>query len=124
MQQPCCHIIQAQIAACAAVVSRLPVRLTKCGQSPASPGECGHGRGLAGFVRRSATMTLIHKAGAVLVLSVMPALAAAQDVTYDFDRARNFAQVRSFALRQETKSDNPLVDQRILSAISSELSAR
>ena len=66
----------------------------------------------------------IRLASAVFVLGVMPALASAQDVTYDFDRAKNFAQVRSFALKQETKSDNPLVDQRILAAIAGALSAR
>ena len=66
---------------------------------------------------------VIHIAAWTL-LSVMPAPAGAQDVTYDFNRATNFAHVNSFAIKQETASDNPLVDQRVIASIASTLSAR
>jgi hypothetical protein len=59
-----------------------------------------------------------------LALVLAPALAAAQKVTYDFDKAKNFRQVKSFALDEPTKSDNPLVDQRVARAIAGALSAR
>jgi len=54
----------------------------------------------------------------------MPALAAAQDVNYDLDRTKNFATIRSFAMKPMEKSDNPLVDQRIMASIASTLTAR
>jgi hypothetical protein len=67
---------------------------------------------------------LIGTATVAFVLGFAPAWAAAQDVTYDFDRAKNFAHVQTFALKEGRRSDNPLVDQRMAAAIVSMLTAR
>jgi uncharacterized protein DUF4136 len=66
----------------------------------------------------------IRIAVASIMLGTMPALASAQEVTYDFNRSRNFAHVNSFVIKSEIGSDNPLVDQRIVASIASTLSAR
>jgi Domain of unknown function (DUF4136) len=61
---------------------------------------------------------------ALLSLMSVPVAAIAQKVTYDFDKSTSFARLQSFTLKEEAKSDNPLVDQRIDDAIVGALSAR
>jgi uncharacterized protein DUF4136 len=58
------------------------------------------------------------------VLAVGPVLAAAQDVNYDVDRTKNFAAVRTFAMKPMEQSENPLVDRRIMAAVAQTLTAR
>jgi hypothetical protein len=58
------------------------------------------------------------------VLALVPALALAQKVSYDFDKSANFAGFKTFALKDGTKVGNPLVDDRIVAAIESELAAK
>jgi hypothetical protein len=54
-------------------------------------------------------------------LCAMPLAAAAQDVSYDVDRSKNFAEVRTFTLKPMETSNNPLVDQRVMAAIAADL---
>jgi len=63
-------------------------------------------------------------ASASLVVGLLSVRAAAQEVGYDVDRTKNFANVRTFAVKAEAKSDNPLVDRRVIAAIVAELAAR
>ena len=57
------------------------------------------------------------------LLSV-PALALAQKTTYDFDKTANFAGYKTYALKDGTKVGNPLIDDRIVAAIESQLAAK
>ena len=59
--------------------------------------------------------------GALLCLST---LALAQKTSYDFDKTANFAGFKTYALKDGTKVGNPLVDDRIVAAIESELAAK
>jgi hypothetical protein len=52
---------------------------------------------------------------------MLPALAAAQDTTYDYDRSAPFAQYRTYAFKQGTSSGDQLIDARIISAIETQL---
>lgn len=61
---------------------------------------------------------------AVVVLGLLPSSAAAQKVTYDFDKTQNFSRMKSFAVSQRDESDNPLVDRRVSGAIAGALVAR
>jgi len=58
------------------------------------------------------------------ILFLIPALAAAQKVTYDYDKSKNFAHVTTFTVKEGEPSHNPLVDQRIAAAITRTLTAR
>jgi Domain of unknown function (DUF4136) len=60
----------------------------------------------------------------LLLATIGPRAAAAQTVTYDYDRTANFNRLRSFALRDGKISDNPLLDRRIQAEIANGLSAR
>jgi hypothetical protein len=59
-----------------------------------------------------------------LTVALVSSPVSAQKVTYDFDRARDFTQFRSFALKAGEPSDNPLVDRRVDEAICASLTAR
>ena len=60
--------------------------------------------------------------GSILIL--LPALGLAQKVSYDFDKAADFAGFKTYALKEGTKVGNPLVDDRITAAIESELKVK
>jgi Domain of unknown function (DUF4136) len=55
---------------------------------------------------------------------LIPVLAAAQKVTYDYDRSKNFTHVRTFTVKEGEPSHNPLVDQRVAAQIARTLAAR
>jgi len=61
---------------------------------------------------------------AALVVTFAAAAAFAQKVTYDFDKTADFTKFRTFSFREGTKSNNPLVDDRIVAAIAGALTAR
>ncbi len=67
---------------------------------------------------------LLCMASASLAVSLAVVPAAAQQVSYDVDRTKNFSSVSTFAVDTGTKSDNPLVDQRVIAGITSALTAR
>ena len=59
-----------------------------------------------------------------LAAAVMPAIAAAQKTTYDFDKTAPFAQFRTYTMQDGTPTKNPLIDRRIVAAIEAQLAAK
>ena len=53
-----------------------------------------------------------------------PALAAAQKVTYDYDKSAKFTDFKTYSMRDGTKVGQELIDQRIVNAIDAELAAK
>ena len=58
---------------------------------------------------------------AIAALVLAPALVIAQKVSYDFDKAANFAGYKTYALKDGTKVGQQLIDDRIVSAIETQL---
>ena len=48
---------------------------------------------------------------------LLPALAAAQSVTYDYSHSQDFSRLRTSTFKNVQKTDNPLVDERIAAAV-------
>jgi Domain of unknown function (DUF4136) len=61
-------------------------------------------------------------AAAAIVL--VPALAIAQKVSYDFDKAAPFPSFKTYAMKEGTKVGQPLIDDRIVAAIDTALAAK
>ena len=61
---------------------------------------------------------------ATVMLVMLPALAYAQKVSFDYDKSASFAAYRTFALKDGTKVGNPLVDDRIAAALEAELTKK
>ena len=61
---------------------------------------------------------------AMAAVLMAPALAAAQKVSYDYEKSANFAAFKTFALKEGTPVGQPLIDQRIVAAIEAELTAK
>jgi hypothetical protein len=63
---------------------------------------------------------------AVLTASILmaPALAAAQDTKIDFDKAYNFANVRTYSIVLGTKWGNDLSERRVLTEIDQAIAAK
>ena len=70
---------------------------------------------------RSMNKTAVTLAIAVVL---MPVLAMAQKTSYDYDKAVNFAGFKTYGLKDGTKVGQPLIDQRIVAAIETELAAK
>jgi len=67
-------------------------------------------------------MTVIGRLGlAGLAIVALPVLATAQDTSYDFDRTANFTQYHTYALKVGTSSGDPLIDERIISGLETQL---
>jgi hypothetical protein len=69
-------------------------------------------------------MTLHRTLAIALTAVLLPAVATAQKTTYDFDKTANFAQYKTYAFQDGTSSGQPLIDNRILSAIEVQLAER
>jgi hypothetical protein len=65
--------------------------------------------------------TVVTLATAVVL---MPALAMAQKTSYDYDKTANFASFKTYGLKDGTKVGQPLIDDRIVAAIATELAAK
>jgi hypothetical protein len=61
---------------------------------------------------------------AALAVLLVPGLAAAQKVSYDYDKTANFATFKTYALKDGTKVGQQLIDDRIVAAIETELAAK
>ena len=61
---------------------------------------------------------------AVLALLLVPALAAAQKTSYDYNKAANFTAFKTYALKDGTNVGQPLIDDRIVAAIDTQLAAK
>ena len=58
------------------------------------------------------------------VLVLLPLVAAAQDVTYDFNKSANFAAFKTYAMKDGTPVGQQLIDDRIVAAIDSAMAAK
>jgi Domain of unknown function (DUF4136) len=61
---------------------------------------------------------------AAIALLLLPVPVLAQKVTYDFDKSADFATYKTYALKDGTKVGQPLIDDRIVAAIDTELAAK
>jgi hypothetical protein len=59
-----------------------------------------------------------------LALLLVPALAMAQKVSYDFDKTANFASFKTYALKDGTPVGQKLIDDRIVAAIEAALASK
>jgi hypothetical protein len=57
-------------------------------------------------------------------LALLPALAAAQKTTYDFDKTAPFATFKTYAMREGTLTKNQLIDKRLITAIETQMAAK
>jgi len=57
-------------------------------------------------------------------LLLVPALALAQKVTYDFDKSEDFTGFKTYAMKDGTKVGQPLIDDRIVAAIQSAMASK
>jgi hypothetical protein len=62
--------------------------------------------------------------GLALALAALPAIAAAQKTTYDFDKTAPFAQFKTYSWKDGTPTKNQLVDNRLIAAIDAQLAAK
>jgi len=69
-------------------------------------------------------MTLHRPMLIALLIALVPAMAAAQKTTYDFDKAATFSMYKSYAFKDGTPSGMPLIDQRIVAALENELKTK
>ena len=69
-------------------------------------------------------MSAMRLLGVVGVAVLLPALAAAQQTTYNYDKAAPFATYRTYALEEGTSSGDTLVDARIVAALEDQLTLR
>ena len=60
----------------------------------------------------------------VLGVFLLPALALAQQTSFDYDKSGNFAGYRTFALKDGTRVGDPLIDKRIVAALEAQLAAK
>jgi hypothetical protein len=60
----------------------------------------------------------------LLAVLLVPALAIAQKVSYDFDKTASFASFKTYTHKDGTKVGQPLIDDRIVAAIDAELAAK
>jgi hypothetical protein len=59
-----------------------------------------------------------------LALLLAPVVIFAQKVSYDYNKAANFASFKTYAHKQGTPAGQELIDQRIVAAIDTELAAK
>jgi Domain of unknown function (DUF4136) len=60
----------------------------------------------------------------IAALLMIPALASAQKVTYDFNKTANFSGFKTYAHKEGTKVGQQLIDERIVNAIDAALAAK
>jgi len=61
---------------------------------------------------------------AVILGGLLPALATAQSVIYDFRPTQDFSRLRTYTFKEVQQTDNPFVDERIAAAVAAQLGAR
>ena len=60
----------------------------------------------------------------VVAVLALPAIAAAQKTTYDFDKTAPFATFKTYSMQTGTPTKNELIDKRLEAAIESQLAAK
>ena len=61
---------------------------------------------------------------AAIALLVVPVLAMAQKVSYDYEKTADFTAFKTYAFKDGTKVGQPLIDDRIVAAIDAQLAAK
>ena len=61
---------------------------------------------------------------AALAILLVPALAAAQKTSYDYDKTAAFSTFKTYTLKEGTSVGQKLIDDRIVAAIETELAAK
>lgn len=61
---------------------------------------------------------------AVCMTILVPSLAYAQKISYDFDKTANFSTYKTYTFKDGTKVGDPLIDNRIVAALEAELKAK
>jgi hypothetical protein len=69
-------------------------------------------------------MRLHRTLGLAALVLALPAMAAAQKTTYDFDKTAPFATFKTYSMKDGTKTGNALIDNRLVSAIEMQLAAK
>ena len=69
-------------------------------------------------------MTLHRPMLFALLIGLVPAVAAAQKTTYDFDKTAPFTMFKTYSFEDGTPAGQPLIDQRIVAALENELKAK
>jgi hypothetical protein len=59
-----------------------------------------------------------------LVAAALPAIAAAQKTTYDYDKSATFGAFRTYAFKEGTPTKNELIDKRLVAAIEAQMAAK
>jgi hypothetical protein len=59
-----------------------------------------------------------------LAVALLPAMAAAQKTTYDYDKSAPFATFKTYAWKDGTKAGNELIDKRLIEGIEAQLAAK
>lgn len=59
-----------------------------------------------------------------LALALLPGIAAAQKTTYDYDKSAPFAEFKTYAMKDGTKTGNELIDKRLVAAIEAQMAAK
>ena len=73
---------------------------------------------------KSAVKTAVHAMTLAATVLVMAGAAGAQDVAVDYDKAANFAAIKTFAVKLGTSWGNPLSEKRVTDEITSALKAK
>ena len=60
----------------------------------------------------------------VMTALLVPVIALAQKTSYDFDKTADFASFKTYAMKDGTPVGQPLIDQRIVAAIDTQLTAK
>ena len=61
---------------------------------------------------------------AAFIIVMLPSLALAQKTSFDYDKAANFSTYKTYTLKDGTKVGDPLIDNRIIAALETELKAK
>ena len=62
--------------------------------------------------------------GVASLAVILPALAAAQKTTYDYDKTAQFTQYRTYAFKEGASTGDRLVDIRVIAALEAQLAMR
>jgi len=73
---------------------------------------------------KSAVKTAVHAMTLAATVLVMAGAAGAQDVAVDYDKAANFAAIKTFAVKLGTSWGNPLSEKRVTDEITAGLVGR
>jgi len=69
-------------------------------------------------------MSLHRTLGLTLALAALPAIAAAQKTTYDYDKTATFTQFKTYSWKEGTPTKNELLDKRLVAAIDAQMAAK